>query len=103
MQSIFDTLLSFILMLLGFIVAAVAFVEVAARALLSSIGIHGQFQTVLLLCLLCALIVVAFRIFGRLLAVLLTAAFVVYLLHSLLGIPHNVPVRGSAQEKAITL
>jgi len=103
MQSIFDTLLSFILMLLGFIVAAVAFVEVSARAVLSSIGVHGQFQTVLLFCLLCTLIVLAFRIFGRLLAVLLTAAIVVYLLHALLGIPHNIPVRDTAQDKAITL
>ncbi|KXV79876.1 hypothetical protein AD936_00475, partial [Gluconobacter japonicus] len=85
MQSILDALVGFILMLMGLIVAAISFVEVIARNALNSVGIHGTIQTIVLLLLFVALVVGAFRVFGRLLAVLLLAAFIVYGVHALLG------------------
>jgi hypothetical protein len=102
MQSIFDTLVGFILTLLGLIVAAVTFVELAVRSALGSMGIQGPIQTILLLLLFVALIGLALRIFGRLLAVLLTAAFLVYLLHALLGIPHHIPMQRVSQDKTVS-
>ncbi|GAD09876.1 hypothetical protein GFGA_1d0838 [Gluconobacter frateurii NBRC 103465] len=102
MQSIFDTLIGFILMLVGLIVAAISFIEVLARHALDSIGVHGAIQTVVLLILFVALVVGAFRIFGRLLAVLLVAAFVVYGVYALLGLPHTISVPGVPQDKTIS-
>lgn len=101
MQSILDTLIGFILMLMGLIVAAISFVEVIARNALNSVGIHGTIQTIVLLLLFVALVVGAFRVFGRLLAVLLLAAFIVYGVHALLGIPHNISAQVVPQEKTI--
>lgn len=98
MQSIFDTLVGFILTLLGLIVAAVTFVELLVRTALGSIGIHGPIQTILLVLLFVALVGLSLRVFGRLLAVLLTAAFLVYLLHALLGIPHTIPMQSVPQQ-----
>lgn len=85
MQSILDTLWGLILGLLGVVVAGVAIIEVMARSVLSGLGIQGTAQTVLLFLLLGGLIVASFRIFGRLFAVLLAAAFCVYFLHVVFG------------------
>lgn len=103
MQSILDTLVNFIMILLGLIVTAVTFVEMLGRAFLNALGIHGSVQTVLLIGLFVALVVLAFRVFGRLLAVLLTAAILVWLFHALLGVPHALPFGNAVQEKTITL
>mgnify|MGYP003365548478 CR=1 FL=1 len=78
MQSILDTLWGLILGLLGVVVAGVAIIEVMARSVLGSLGIQGQVQTVLLFLLLGGLILGAFRVFGKLFAVLLGAGFAVF-------------------------
>lgn len=85
MQSIFDMLCGFILVLLGFLVTAIAIVEGMARSVLSAIGIHGTPQTVLLFVLLIALVALSFRFFGRLFAVLLAAALCVYVAQAVAG------------------
>ncbi|MFT8764290.1 MAG: hypothetical protein ABF809_09875 [Gluconobacter potus] len=85
MQSILDTLWGLILGLLGVVVAGVAITEVMARTVLASLGIQGNSQTVLLFLLLGALIVASFRIFGRLFAVLLVAAFAGYYMQVVWG------------------
>lgn len=97
MQSILDTLWGLILGLLGVVVAGVAITEVMARTVLASLGIQGNSQTVLLFLLLGALIVASFRIFGRLFAVLLVAAFSVYFMHVVFGFLSDalIPVQTS--------
>jgi len=98
MQSILDTLWGLILGLLGVVVAGVAIIEVMARSVLSSLGIQGQIQTVLLFLLLGGLILGAFRVFGKLFAVLLVAAFSVYFVHVVFGVLSDalIPVQTSS-------
>ncbi|EHH67306.1 hypothetical protein [Gluconobacter morbifer] len=91
MEAIFNTLCNFILALLGFIVFGVAFVEMLVRQGLQSIGVQGAAQTIVLLLLLLGLLGLTLRVFGKLFVVLLLAALLVYFLHAIIGLPHQVP------------
>lgn len=97
MQSILDTLWGLILGLLGVVVAGVAIIEVMARSVLAELGIQGTSQTVILFLLLGGLILGVFKIFGRLFAVLLVAAFSVYFMHVVFGFLSDalIPVQTS--------
>ncbi|MBS1094414.1 hypothetical protein [Gluconobacter wancherniae] len=89
MQSVFNIICGFILGLLGIILTGFVFIEMTARSLLTNVGIHGAVQTIVLSVILLGLIVVSFRIFGRLFAVLLTAALLIFLVHAVIGLPHS--------------
>ena len=71
--------------LFDLVVAVVAVVEGGVRRLLARVGIIGQVQTAILAVVLVALIVTAFRRFGRLFAVLLAVVLLLLLLHVLLA------------------
>ncbi|GBQ31218.1 hypothetical protein HLH34_02560 [Gluconacetobacter azotocaptans] len=72
----------FLLGLFGLIVAAITVIEQFARNILASVGIVGELQTALLVILLAGLIVGAFRMFGGIFAVLISAILIMMLAHA---------------------
>ncbi|MBB2202346.1 hypothetical protein [Gluconacetobacter tumulisoli] len=82
----------FLLGLFGLIVSAIAVIEHFARQILASVGIVGELQTALLVILLAALIVGAFRMFGGVFAVLISAILILLLVHALFATT-GLPVR----------
>lgn len=87
MHQFLTLLVGAIVWLFGLVTAAIGVIEGAAREALAAIGITGQLQNALLLILLLLLIVAAFRLFGRLFAILIALALLILLLHALLGTP----------------
>ena len=85
MQHATHVILNLLVGLFDLVAAAIAAIEHVARQGLGRIGIGGPPQTVILVLLLIALIVVAFRLFGRIFAVLVALALLLILLHALLN------------------
>ncbi len=87
MHQFLTLLVGAIVWLFGLVTAAIGVIEGAARQALTAIGITGELQSALLLVLLLLLIVAAFRLFGRLFAILIGLVLLILLLHALLGTP----------------
>ena len=85
MQHAIDVVLGLLVGLFALVVAAIAVIEHYARQALGAIGITGPPQTVILVLLLVALVIAAFRLFGRVFAVLIALALLLVLVHALLG------------------
>ncbi|MCQ8277861.1 hypothetical protein NFI95_05310 [Acetobacteraceae bacterium KSS8] len=85
MDHLFSIIAGLVVSLLGLIGAAIGVIEGAARHGLAALGISGEAQTLLLLLLLLLLIVAAFRVFGRVLAILIALALLILLLHAVIA------------------
>ncbi len=92
MDHLFSMIAGLVLALLGLIGAAIGVIESAARHALAAVGITGEAQTLLLLLLLLLLIVAAFRVFGRVLAILIALGLLILLLHAVIAPAGNVNV-----------
>ncbi|WP_342629960.1 hypothetical protein AAC691_10165 [Nguyenibacter vanlangensis] len=92
MDRLIALITSLLLGLFGLIVTAIAMIEHVVRQILAGMGILGELQTALLVILLVALIVGAFRVFGGVFSILIGTVLVLILLHALLGVA-GVPLR----------
>ena len=87
MDHALNVVLGLIVRLFELVVAAIAFIENAARHLLAQLGITGPLQGALLVVLAVLLVVAALRVFGRVFAVLLLVVLALLLLHGLVAGP----------------
>ena len=85
MQHAIDVILALLVGLLDLVVTVIAVIEHGARQGLARLGITGPPQTAILVVLAAALIILAFRLFGRVFAVLIALVLLLILLHALLG------------------
>ena len=85
MQHATHVILNLLVGLFDLVAAAIAAIEHFARQGLGRIGVGGAPQTVILVLLLIGLIIAAFRLFGRVFAVLIALALLLILLHALLN------------------
>ncbi len=90
MDHALTVLIGLLVQLFDLVVAAIAFIEGAARHLLSQVGITGPLQGALLIVLGVLLVLAALRLFGRVFAVLLLIVLVLLLLHGLVAGPPPV-------------
>ena len=81
MTEALHVVLSLIAGLFGLVVTAIATVEDALRSLLTQMRVTGQLQTAVLAIVVLLLVVGAFRLFGRLFAVLILVFLLLLLLH----------------------
>lgn len=73
--------------LIGLVIAGIVMVEGFMAAMLDTIGIHGQVQRAVLTLVLVALIIAAFRVFGRAFGLLAAVFLTLLLLQALFGDP----------------
>ena len=84
MQHAVTMVLALLVELVGLLVTAIAVIEHGARGALSRTGVTGPPQTVILILLAIALVIAAFRLFGRVFAMLIGLVLVLILLHALM-------------------
>lgn len=87
LQNITAVVFGFVFGLFTLIISVIALIEGYVRSVLDRIGIPDQIQTALLALLLLALVVVSFRLFGKLFGVLIAIGLVALLLHALFAPP----------------
>ena len=90
MDHALNVVLGLLLWLFQLVLAAITFIEGAARHILSQAGITGPLQGALLIVLGVLLVLAALRVFGRVFAVLLLVVLVLLLLHGLAAGPAAV-------------
>ena len=73
--------------LVGLVIAGIVMVEGFMAAVMDGIGVHGQAQRVVLTLVLIALIIAAFRVFGRIFGLLAAVFLTLLLLQALFGDP----------------
>ena len=81
MTEALHVVLSLIVGLFGFLVSAVAAVEEGVRSLLARMGVTGELQSAVLAIVALLLVVAAFRLFGRVFALLILLFLLLLLLH----------------------
>ncbi len=81
MDQAIETVFNLILTLLGLILAGVVFVEHWLRGVLQQSGVSGQTQGAILVGAAILLMIVAFRIFGGLLGILITVFMLLLIAH----------------------
>ncbi|MFT8635690.1 hypothetical protein, partial [Novacetimonas hansenii] len=73
--------------LVGLILAGIVMIEGVLAAMMDTIGVHGQAQRAVLTIMLIALIIAAFRVFGRMFGLLAALFLMLMLLQALFGDP----------------
>ncbi|MCQ8240666.1 hypothetical protein [Rhizosaccharibacter radicis] len=90
MNHLLDLLLSAIFWLIGLVAAGIGWMEGVLAGLLAGVGVTGPTASAILLLVGILLVVAAFRLFGRLLGVLILLFLLLLALHWLLA-PHVHP------------
>ncbi|GBR51782.1 hypothetical protein AA106555_0684 [Neokomagataea thailandica NBRC 106555] len=87
MHALFNMVCTVILAIIGVIVAVIAVIETSLRSILVHFGINPILQNIFLWGVFFFLLYSVFRIFGRLLAFLLLAVLVLYVLQDFSLLP----------------